>query len=147
MPNEDVIPDVVAMLDSLVEKKTFSLDAMTAIQKLKERAGFDAKDLQRTKYDLAATIRERDNYQSKYEKFFKREAELTARENILTTLERDVAVAKAVQGAYKDMFDRMFANRQTRELINTQNWVPNPSPSGGYPVPMTDTKDITKREE
>lgn len=129
------------MIDDLVSAKTFSLDAMTAIQKLKERAEADALEL------MNMTIRHK-NIQESHQILLSEVTELKAhatsvaeREKKMIDLEKALAVSEAKVTIQKDMFDRMFANRIIREA--NQTWV-TPGPQGQPPYTMPNN---TSKEE
>lgn len=148
--------DIMKLIDKAVEEKTFSLDALSAIQKIKDQAALLnarveqlSNDLDRgTKHnaDLKSVINAQDAEIAKWQN---REKELIEREKKHIDLEKNCAVAVAVQLAQDKMFERMFANRQFRESVieNGMRAVANHAP-GGYSttLPETHNKSTTTEE-
>lgn len=59
------------------------------------------------------------------------EAALVVRETVMKNLEQGAAVAQAISGTYQTIFDKMFANRQTRETMVDSITKQHPM-QGGY---------------
>ena len=146
--------DLVKQIDLLVEKKTFNLDALDAIKALRTTAEEQEKKinfLESYKKEHLVTIARLENAVRKKDEeilaLTKREAEIENRERNVFNLEKQTAVSNAVSDAYKDIFGKMFVNRQFREVIVDSATKPIPT-GNGYPTIMNEssTKTTTREE-
>jgi hypothetical protein len=149
MAETDTPNPILAMIDKAVEEKTFGLDALTAVQKIKEQAAKLDKDLTYSRQSLEQQKRETERAESgqrvaveKVKQWEAREAAVAAREAKVTELEKQTAVAQAQSGAYFTVLDRMFANRQFRETVMENAMKPVPMP-GGYTNSASETRTVT----
>lgn len=134
--------DVVKMIDDLVAEKTFSLDATTAIQSLKKRAEADALDLMNVSIQLKNANKKIEDLLSDNSAMRQRETLVAEREKKAIDLEKTVACEIVRASTYKDMFDRMFANRIVRESNMVNQYVSTPN----GPVMMPNNSTVTKEE-
>lgn len=141
---------ILALIDRAVEEKTFSLDALTAVQKIKEQATKLDTDLKYARDSLKSQQHETEREASakrRAEEVVKtweaREAAIAVREAKVTELEKASAVAQAEARTFNSVFDRMFANRQFREMIIESGNVPMAGGAGGYPQSMPNNKAVT----
>lgn len=140
---------ILALIDKAVEEKTFSLDALTAVQKIKEQATKLDRDLKNAQQSLEHQKRETDREstararaEEKVKAWDAREAAIVAREAKLTELEKQSAVAQAESRVYFTVIDKMFANRQFRETVMESNMTPVPS-AGGYSQSASGSRSVT----
>lgn len=148
--------DILKLIDKAVEEKTFSLDALTAIQTIKETARLLQEQVDRLTQSNTSTsnlvqqlkdvIAARD---AEIALLKGREFAIEAREKNMSSLERSSAVATAKHEAYADIVTKMFANRTMRENVIEQGQHSFP-PSGmaTYPTtaPITGSKTKTTEE-
>lgn len=113
------------LIDKMVQEKTFSLDALTAIQKLRE----SALEMERT---IALLREDREAQRIVGEELNRklheanlqlaniaiREKSVEEREAKIFALEKSEAVANAKSSTLDSMFDRIFRNTIVRETIN-----------------------------
>jgi len=149
--SDEAANPVLLAIDKAVEEKTFSLDALKAIQAIKEQAeklGKDLKyaqsNLERSKIDTERERSAKDRAEKTVQEWEKRESDLKARETKVTELEKQAAVAMAVSAAQLNMFGMVFANRTLRENImeTASKPVPNNTP-GMYPTMMSESTNRT----
>lgn len=147
--------DILKLIDKAVEEKTFSLDGLSAVQKIKDQVILSnarieelttwLKQKEKHNDELKAAIKEKEFEIAKWKT---RENELVEREKKHIDLEKNCAVSVAVQIAQDKMFERLFANRQFRESVveSSTRAVPNQVP-GGYPTTLTETSNKTTTTE
>lgn len=117
--------DLTKLIDTLVQQKTFSLDAVGSIKELRDKAAdLETKLKKAEEYgkrrDMelqqnAATIGARDLQVKRWET---REKELSEREAKVTDLEKSTAVAQAESHVMRDVFHTIFRNTIVRETTN-----------------------------
>jgi len=134
--------DLTTLIEKLVEEKTFSLDAVAAIQTIRQKAVDLEKQLSQALTSADAYKDKLDAITFEHSRLIARENSVIEREKKMVELEKAVAVSDAVRAAQKDMFDRMFANRVVRESNITSSYCA--SPTG--PVLMPNNSNITKEE-
>lgn len=147
--------DLTRMIDGLVEQKTFGLDALDGVKALRDKASDLEKKLATATAALAEAsktngmqsdlIRKRD---AEISEMREREAALRTRENNVATLEREAAVAKAVQVETREMMKLVFANRQIRESVMVSGSRSEAHPTQGYTntLPYSNTQTVTREE-
>lgn len=133
--------DILKMIDELVEQKTFSLDALSAIKALREEAKVQAAEIVKlkdsVKYQEAEKQRfERDlrHAESKLDKIAAREQAVAERESKITQLELDKAVASASLTSFKEACGMFLKNTIVRESVSSNARRPMPGPTGSYPI-------------
>jgi hypothetical protein len=147
--------DILKLIDKAVEEKTFSLEGLGAVQKIKEQAGVLQKrvealeaELDRAKTftsELRNVIVARDTEISVLKG---RETAVAARELKMFELEKATAVAEAVRLTIDTMFTRMFANRQYREnIMDSHSKAIPPVPGSGMTYPTMHTESATRTVE
>lgn len=147
--------DILKMIDKAVEEKTFSLEGLGAVQKIKEQAGIlqkrvdqldgDLEQSRRFNSELKTVISARD---AEIAVLKGREDALKNREAKMFELEKATAVAEAVRLTFDTMFTRMFANRQYRENITDSHSKAIPPAAGsGNSYPTMHTESATRTVE
>lgn len=148
--NSDKLSNII---DELVKEKTFNLEGVAAVNQLREKALKLESDFEYTKKELTSV---RDSLTKTSEKLSQkdielsewksREASLKKREDEITNLEKQAAVADAKSFVYDSVFTRIFANRVVREnTFQNRNEV-HPTGSGypaTFPVTDTTTRELT----
>lgn len=136
---EETPNPILALIDKAVEEKTFSLDALIAVQRIKEEATKLEKDLRYArssiesyKIDLGREQAKRNTAEENVKKWQEREAALVAREAKITELELKTAVAEAESRVYASITDKMFANRILRENVVVSATRPIIAPGQSY---------------
>lgn len=134
---------LLAQLDAVIEKETFSATALKGIEALRSRVELQEKALQASKdaeqnsrTQLANAQHEVDRLRLKETKF---EEAVVARGK----LELEVAVAKAKSDVWQECFRIIFANRQVREHTNRN--IPMKDQYGSTQWASENT-DITREE-
>lgn len=145
--------DIIEIVDKLIQEKTFSLDALSAIEELKEKAAelgnslseaqdacnqYDS-DLTKSESHLASASLDIEHWE-------KRESELKEREANVFLNERAKAVAQARAEVFDHCFKTVFANVTIRRNISRQVAVPY-SDSGMAPAMTSEYDDETTTEE
>lgn len=151
--SEEAQNPILTAIDKLVEEKTFNLDALSAIQKLREQAVELDRKLKYAEHSKAELKIERDHKNTRItslEKELKtwtdRESALRARELTVTELEKSTAVQGAIAQTYATIVDKMFANRVVRE--NFTESISRPIANGQYGVNYhTETRTETTEKE
>lgn len=115
---------LIAQINRLVEEKTFSLDALSAIEGIKNAAQSAQKELEAAREELK---NERANSLRLGEivaqniaagsELAKRVAAVEAREKVMTELEKKAAIADAVSSAQKEMVALVFRNLEVRQSV------------------------------
>lgn len=133
--------DLLNMIQKMVEDKTFSMEGLQAIAKLKEQLAFN--ELKAIEYEskikgYVRTIEElRDTNKTQTEKIAElqdREKAIADREKNMVALELRTAVAEAKGHAISETFNTIFKNTIVREGIQRTVVTEFPSPyQGGYP--------------
>lgn len=139
-------------IDQLVQEKTFKLDALEAIGKLRSRAAAQEQEINaltaqrteqyRTISELAAKIEENRQKEGALQL---REGEVAKREVKAQQLEVEKAVAQAESRAYGTVFSTIFRNTAVREHVvrNEVQWVTTPSGPMSMNAPITETCERT----
>jgi hypothetical protein len=138
--------DIVKLIEELVEKKTLSLDAVAGVNAVRQRALELEAQITRLETMVESYRKQNEEIRESNLDWAQREEALKARETKMTDLEKQVAVGEARSIAYKDMFDRMFANRIVRESHQTNTWVPEGSGGNQYATQRTNNDNITREE-
>lgn len=115
---------LVDAIDALVKERTFTADALEGVVALKARAAALEKQLtevvalrEQTQQQLQRTT-DRLNEQLGIENRIKaREDAVYTREQQMTKLERETAVAQAVSATWKEAVTLIFRNTQIRESM------------------------------
>jgi hypothetical protein len=141
--------NITKLIDDLVEKKTFSLDALTAVKELRDTAEKQFKDLARVSEDLREQLTENKRLASSIISLESTVASFKARENALLEKEAnsiklscEVEMYKKLAEQGKDFVGMIFRN----QIIMTSKMealaVPGSQSQSGYPttVPTTETK-------
>lgn len=147
---EEKYDELTKIIDTMVMEKTFSMEAVKAIQALRNKA----EEIENTNKDLvervqaaqkSAEIRRQTlkDLQADIDTWRARVDELTTREKAVTAIERDKATANARAETFKECFALVFRNMEVRrEMIGT---VPmNPSESGAYPSGQPTQETVTE---
>ena len=123
MPIKNEALDLI--LDEIVKDRTFSVEAVEGIQQLREdnktlqaAARDDEVKIAEQKNDIEMQGRRIENLMAEVNEWKKRENNLLNREEKMTTLEKNEAVAKAVTEALGHCFDTVFNNTVFRESFN-----------------------------
>jgi hypothetical protein len=147
--------ELTKMIDTLVETKTFGLDAIDGVKALRDKAadlekkliaaGVAAANTSEAVAKQNAAINQQLATIAAWEK---REAELRAREAKMTELEKSVAVESAKSFVWDTCFSRLFANRVVRESTTSNIPTSYCPPGSSYPVTQwnTETKGVTREE-
>lgn len=144
--------ELTNLIDKLVNEQTFSLQAVSAIKDLRDRAAQLEKDLESSRQAQTAQQEMLNKNggaisaaNAKIAEAEKREKDLLAREQKVTELEKKTAVAEAKHEAFMDAFKTVFRNVTIREnahhSISRGHMHPN-----GY-TQMTNDSDSVTREE
>jgi chromosome segregation ATPase len=126
---------VTEAIDEMVREKTFSLDALNAINDLKTKArimegALDAaqKDVAKAKEDARLMSERYSECNAEVNAFKTREADLEKRERAIFEHEKASAVAQARSQAFGEAFGMVFRNTVVRETVNKS--VPVAGPGG-----------------
>lgn len=129
--------DLTNMINKLVEEKTFGLDALPAVQKLRDKATELENANSLLLKQLADSVSERTlltnkltDTRSTITEWIQRNAELENRERKVTELEKNTAVAAAQSSVLSHVLDAMLKNTIIRESITKQVPVSNTSGTG-----------------
>lgn len=129
--------NLVQMIETLVQEKTFSLDALEAIKALRDKAESLQRTLAETQTNLAAQrdlsaslTAERDAIRAELNLWKARETELEKRERSIFALELKAAVAEAKAEAWQTSMKITFAPNLVRNSV--QSYGGRSNPNGGY---------------
>jgi predicted RNase H-like nuclease (RuvC/YqgF family) len=129
---------LTAVIDDLIRERTFSLEGVESIKKLRDRAAALEAELKRAVDTVAAETKRNaeltatnEVLKARDQGMTKRETDVTAREGRITALEKDTAVAQAKADTLNNVFSTIFRNTIVRETANRQV---APGPSGSYPI-------------
>lgn len=146
--------ELLRAIDELVEKKTFSLDAIEAIQAVRKRATELQKVLDDTSYKLHESKKHNLELRTQNvllegerEATSERERAIRKREEKMTELELNVAVASAKVAILDSVLGRLLANRQIRESSYNQVPVYTPYSGGGGNHEMKNSSNSSTKEE
>lgn len=141
------------LIDEIIEQKTFSLDALDSIKKLRDKAQEQESALKfkdemlDAKKTIELTIRAEMAVQATQLATWKtREDELKKRELTMTALEKSSAIADAKATSYIEFARLVFANRITREKVLHSTPVVIPTPGGSYTTVNTTTEDVSRED-
>jgi len=146
---------LTSYIDKVVHEKTFSLEAVQAINDIKEHATTlevnlknRTNDLERRKWEINQHEAKIHSLETQVKDWQKREADLKAREVKITELEKDRAVAIAVQSNSMECMRMMLANRIVRENIQESIPLMQQAPPGGYSTVVAgqQQRNIAKEE-
>jgi len=142
--------ELTGMIEKLVTEKTFTMDALEAIQALKVKAGQletqnEKLDREVASYKKNAEIDTnlRLSMKSDLDAWKAREASIVARELKMFENEKSAAVATAVSAAYLTSMKIVFAPNTVRESVQKFGSVAG---SNGMSYPTSDTGTITRAE-
>lgn len=117
--------ELTKLIDTLVEQKTFGLDALGPIKDLRDKAARQETALNNAnnsileyRRDMAAKDAEISRLQSDINDWSQRQAEMENRERKVFDLEKASAVAVAKSEVWGDAFHSIFKNTIVRETIN-----------------------------
>lgn len=158
MANEKALLD---MIQKMVEDKTFSLEGLQAIAKLRENAVENQTKILRYEEIIKDIKLENERFREVHRELTKniedwkaaektKETAMAAREKNVSSLETRTAVAEAKESTLQSVFQTLFKNTVVRESV--QRSVVSEIPAqyaGGYPTTHTrvgdsDTKTIEK---
>lgn len=127
--------NLTAAIDELILGKTFSLDGVEAIKKLRDRAATLDTQLATALAQSADSIRQANVLREKVNELTasassvaNRETAVAIREGKITELEKYAAVSAAKSDVYSTVFSTIFRSTTVREMVNKQIAVP----SGSY---------------
>lgn len=116
--------ELTGMIDKLVTEKTFTMDALEAIQALKVKAEqLEAqnekltKDLTTAQANVKELTDKLSDAHSKNQEWNGREKAIVARELKMFENEKNAAVANAVSAAYRDALKTVFAPNVVRQSV------------------------------
>jgi hypothetical protein len=147
--------ELTNLIDTLVQQKTFSLEAVGLIKDLRDKAADLENKLKNSQVNGEHQRRDIQNNEAairrqndELAKWAKREADIQAREAKMTELEKMVAVETTRATVYSVCMDKMLANRIVRESIQHSEPHTYIRPGDSYPQTtyQTRTQD-TSREE
>lgn len=145
--------ELTDMIDKMVAEKTFTLEGVEAIKKLRDRAAEQEgaitklkeldeehrRELARVRTELASA-KEKNTY------WAGREEAIAGREKVMSNVEKNGAVAEAVAAAYKDAMSIVFKPNMVRESVFRNRNEPLP-PGGSYGQVMMSDNETSTREE
>lgn len=124
MSQEDSKSALEQIIDKMVADKTFSLDAMEAVKKLKDTAAKTASDLEVARRELkdskqyAETLSSTlSSVRAELSAWTTRDASLTKREAEITQLEKTAAVEAARAEAFRWSMSTVFAPNVVRTAV------------------------------
>lgn len=147
---------LTAAIEAIIQEKTFSLDALTAIQAIKERAAkleIRASSLDMSlkdeRYKTTRLEVQLDGAEKKLTEWEKRSLDITSREATQNANAQALVAAQAELLGVKWMAEKFLANRQTREMAVGAAPAGVATPGGStYPMVMTgSTSSDTTRTE
>lgn len=145
--------DIIEIIDKLIQEKTFSLDALKAIEELKEKAEDLGSTLTRAQdacnqYDNDLTKSESHLAKARQdiEHWQKRESELKEREAKVFDHEKAKAVAEARAEVFDHCFKTVFANVTIRRNVSRSVAAPY-NDTGMAPTTVNEFDDETTTEE
>jgi uncharacterized protein (DUF3084 family) len=146
--------ELSALIARTVEEQTFSLQAIEAIGKIREKALALERSLASTEAVLVAKDRDIGDRDRKLAVFGSREAELVARESAVAAretkiaeLEKTTAVAQGKFDVLQGVFHTVFANRIVREQTLTSTPIAQGTPGGASYVSNFETRNTIDRTE
>jgi chromosome segregation ATPase len=139
---------LTAMIDQLVTEKTFTMDALQAIQEMKVKAEYLEAEHTKLERQLTDSKADRDSLSNQLTTaeglllgWKNREQELVKRELKVTEHEKRSAVAEAQASAYKDALKTVFAPNVVRQSVATSRSYTNPNgqyiSDGGFDTTTT----------
>lgn len=145
------------LIDQMVETKTFSLDALTAIKALKDKAQSQEAQIERLNalsdrqcQVVEDGVTENSKLRAMISAHFEREADLLKREAKVLDLQLAEARAVATAAALRESFGIVFKNTTVRESIQRSTAVPTsigPQGQFAHPVTMPESSVIDRTAE
>lgn len=151
MPTKSPTEELLDQIDAIVKGKTFSLEAVGAVEQLRETAknantkivDLEAK-ISCLAHDAAKHLKELETQGIQLTAWVKRESELLAREAKMVDLEKSEAKAIARLEGYREMAGLFLAN-PTRRYQGNKTLSHSLSGPQGYST-STDTQSIDHKE-
>lgn len=141
--------ELTEMIDRIVTEKTFTMDALEAIQALKVKAeqleyrnASLTKDLSDSQVVRSRLTQQLSSVQIKLQTLEEHEQEVAAREAKVVEHEKRAAIAEAVSAAYKDALKIVFAPNVVRNTVQSYGSVNR----DGTIVPTNETRTTTTAE-
>ena len=139
------------LIDQMVQEKTFTMEGVTSINMLRERAkGLEEENLRllETQEKYAETIslssQEKAELRGQLKAWGERVKELTEREEKITHLEKVAAVETAKSETYKECVSLIFRNSIIRQDMYGQTPIKD---QNGYTTQEQISETTTKTEE
>lgn len=153
MPTKSPTEELLDQIDNIVKGKTFSLEAVSAIEQLRNAAkvanekvealGSTLKDLHVERDGLKARLNDFLNQQAAWQK---REQDLLAREAKMVELEKSSAVAQARLEGFREIAGLFLAN-PVRRYTGNESISRSGNDVTGHYHSTTDTQRIDRTEE
>jgi chromosome segregation ATPase len=146
--------DLLKQIDDLVASKTFNLDALDGIKKLKDDLGRTLGDVEHFKRELEKAEKKNQEMLNtnawqaqKIETLNKKIADGEERVSKATDSIHEAAKHKAVAEAWQGAMAMVFKPNAVRETVqrNHSVWVPGPS-GGGYAQAVSNTDNIVRED-
>ena len=146
--------DLLKQIDDLVASKTFNLDALEGIKKIKDDLSKTLGTLEYTEEKLKTVTRDKLALEQQLERerasVSALEANIKANAQIVQEGQKAIwekQIAQATAGAYQDALYTVFKPSAVRETIQRQHsvWVPTQGGSG-YPQSVVNEDHITKEQ-
>lgn len=145
---------VELLIEQMVQEKTFSLDALEAVKKLRDAAGIQSARLMQLEKDLETFNKVNAELKtanatllSRVDTLTAREVAVASREATMTKLELERAVALAKAETFNHCFDKVFANRQIRESVTEVGNRAIMNPNNSYPSSAPENNSVTRTVE
>lgn len=145
--------DLLQQIDELVASKTFNLDALDGIKKLKDDLKKTLDSLDSTKEMLKLTQQQRLDLADKLSKEESHSAELQRRINDMADAAAkgseaiwEKKVAEASAAAYKDALYTVFRPNAVRETIHHTMPVMASSNGNSYPQTVSHQQQVTRED-
>ena len=120
--------DLIKMIDDLVEKKTFSFEAVQAVNRLRseavalqEQVNNQRETIKFQKEGIDNQTAEISRLQGRQNAMLMREADVVVRERTASDLEKKTAVAEAVAASTKEIVTLIFRNVEVRQRMQSIN--------------------------
>lgn len=147
--------DLTTMIENVVREKTFSLDAVQAIEEIRKKAAKLEADLETSRSEtknygaqLSTAKAEIAEWSIRSSAIDARDKAVAEREKKITELEKTSAVAAAESSILRGVVDKVFANRTVRESILTDQPVAYTASGSTYPSTHYQQKrDNIERQE
>lgn len=145
--------ELTRVIDELVEKKTFGLDALGAIKELRDKAQAQEETIKAREQQaenqqrkIAELERELGSAKARVEKLMLREANLLEREKAADKAIYDAERHRAVADAWRAAMGMVFKPVEVRTSIQRQVALPA-SGMNSYPTTMPETETTTVTQE